>query len=261
VHADNVEAVSDASIPLTPGSSPRAVSPVELAAIRRSRRRPRRTQFDYLHVRYLVRDLEAALGRIEGPVRDVLDVWCGSRPYDDLLPAGAHSVGLDVEGNPYGVADVVSNDLVPFPDESFDLVVCIEAFQWMRDPTHTVAEFRRVLRPGGTALIAVPYAFEYDRANFERRFTGNELLELFDGWDDVVLLENGGRGVAWTVLTNSLLSHAVTRAGFPGLQWIARGVYALLNPVGIALEHLEARHAGGTVTFPMNLLVTARKPH
>jgi SAM-dependent methyltransferase len=253
--------VSDASIPLTPGSSPRAVSSVELAAIRRSRRRPRRTQFDYLHVRYLVRDLEAALRGIEGPVRDVLDVWCGSRPYDDLLPAGARSVGLDVEGNPYGVADVVSNDLVPFPDESFDLVVCIEAFQWMRDPTHTVAEFRRVLRPGGTALIAVPYAFEYDRANFERRFTGNELLELFEGWDDVALVENGGRGVAWTVLTNSLLSHAVTRAGLPGLQWIARGVYALLNPVGIALEHLEARHSGGTVTFPMNLLVTARKPH
>ena len=54
---------------------------------------------------------------------------------------------------------------------------------------------------------------------------------------------------------------AVTRAGLPGLQWIARGVYALLNPVGMALERLEARHAGGTVTFPMNLLVTARKPH
>ncbi|MGH3049779.1 MAG: methyltransferase domain-containing protein, partial [Gaiellaceae bacterium] len=123
--------MSDASIPLTPGSSSRVLSPAELAAIRRSRRRPRRTQFDYLHVRCLVQDLAGALAGIPRPVDDVLDVWCGSRPYDDLLPPGARVVGLDVVGNPYGVADVVSDELLPFPDESFDLVVCIEAFQWV----------------------------------------------------------------------------------------------------------------------------------
>jgi SAM-dependent methyltransferase len=252
--------VSDASIPLTPRSSSRGLSQAELAAIRRSRRRPRRTQFDYLHVRHLVRDLAAALAGIPGPVRDVLDVWCGSRPYDDLQPAGARVVGLDVVGNPYGVADVVSDDLLPFPDESFDLVVCIEAFQWMRNPVHAIAEFRRVLRPGGSVLLAVPFAFEYDRANFERRYTGNELVELLDGWDDVVLTENGGRGVAWTVLTGSLLSHAVTRSGIPGLGRLAGPAYSLLNRFGAALEHVESRYAGGTVAYPMNLLATARRP-
>lgn len=250
----------DTSVPLTPGAAARALTAAELAAIRRSRRRPRRTQFDYLHVLHLVRDLEAALAGLPGQVRDVLDVWCGSRPYEDLFPAGARVVGLDVEGNPYGVADVVSNEILPFPDRSFDLVACIEAFQLTRDPRHAVAEFRRVLRPGGTALVAVPYAFEYDRANFERRFTGNELLELFDGWDEVVLVENGGRGVAWTVLTASLLDHAVARAGIPGLARLAGPVFAALNAVGAALEGLEERHRRGTVAFPMNLLVTARRP-
>jgi SAM-dependent methyltransferase len=252
--------VPDASIPLTPGSATRPLTPQELEAVRRSRRHPRRTQFDYLHLRYLIRDLEAALAHVDRPVADVLDVWCGSRAYDDLLPLEARRVGLDVPGNPYGVADVESDEVLPFEDASFDLVVCIEAFQWMRDPKHTVTEFARVLRPGGTAIVAVPFAFEYDRENFERRFTGNELVELFDGWDDVTLTENGGRGVAWTVLTGSLLSHVVTRVGLPGLPWLARGAYACLNTVGALLERTEARHAGGTVTLPMNLLVSARKP-
>ena len=89
------------------------------------------TQFDYLHLRSVVADLHQALGRVPAPVSDVLDVWCGSRPYDDLFPSGARCLGLDVDPNPYGVADVVSNELLPFPDESFDLVTCIEAFQWV----------------------------------------------------------------------------------------------------------------------------------
>jgi SAM-dependent methyltransferase len=233
----------------------------EVEAIRRSRRHPRRTQFDYLHLRYLARDLAEAFARVPLPVGDVLDVWCGTRPYDDLVPPGAHCVGLDVEGNPYGVADVVSNELLPFSDESFDLVFCIEAFQWIGDPRHAVEEFRRVLRPGGTALVAVPYAFEYDRANFERRYTGNELVELFDGWDGIALTENGGRGVAWTVLTASMLEHAVGRARLRrSLRPLVGAAYATLNGIGATLARIEERHAAGTVAFPMNLLITARKP-
>ena len=89
------------------------LSAKELARIRRSRRSPRITQFDYLHVRRLVADLAVALSTVSGPGDRVLDVWSGSRPYDDLLPDAAEVVSLDVEGNPYGVADVVSNELLP----------------------------------------------------------------------------------------------------------------------------------------------------
>jgi hypothetical protein len=110
-------------------------------------------------------------------------------------------------------------------------------------------------------VVSVPYAFEYQRDNFERRYTGNELVELFDGWQDVVLTENGGRGVAWTVLTASMLDHAVGRASLPRpLQRMAGAAYAVLNAAGVALARIEGRYAAGTAAFPMNLLVTARKP-
>jgi hypothetical protein len=65
------------------------LSAQEVADDRDSRRFPRPTQFDYLHLRYLIDSLGTAFNEAPGPVRDVLDIFCGARPYDDLLPPGA----------------------------------------------------------------------------------------------------------------------------------------------------------------------------
>ncbi|MDP9227055.1 MAG: class I SAM-dependent methyltransferase [Actinomycetota bacterium] len=254
------------AIEVQPPPPRRALSKDELTAVRRSRRHPRPTQFDYLHVRHLVADLSDTMAGIVTPVRDVLDVWCGSRPYDDLFPGGARCVGLDVETNPYGVADVVSNELLPFEDQSFDLVTCIEAFQWVPEPERTAAEFRRVLRPGGTVLVTLPFAFQYHREIPEARYTEHELRALFaHGWDEVQVRENGGRIVAWTVLTNSMIAgveervvaHRILRPGRPLIAL----TYFSLNMLGRLLAQLEGRFARGTVTLPMNLMLTARRSH
>jgi SAM-dependent methyltransferase len=235
------------------------MSAFELEAVRRSRRYPRRTQFDYLHLRRLVLDLEEALGRIDTAEPDVLDVYCGSRPYDDLLPPGARCTGLDVEGNPYGVADVVSNEFLPFEDASFDVVTCYEAFHYVEDPMHGVAELRRVLRPGGTALISVPFVWEYDRTILEHRYTGPELGALLRGWDEVRVIENGGRAVAWATLTGSMVERVRRRLPKPASAVFSL-LYVALNTFASLLDLLERRHGDRRITLPMNLLVTARKP-
>ena len=234
----------------------------DLRAIRRSRRRPAITQFDYLHLRALVSGLTEAIAALPGPIVEVLDVWCGSRPYDDLLPPGARCVGLDVEGNPYGLADVVSNELLPFPDESFDLVMCIQSFQYMPDPAGVVSEIARVLRPGGSALVSSVLGYEYDRRHFEARYTAHELGALFGDWENVQVRDDGGRIVTWTVLTGSLLNgleQRITRRR-PGrlLRPAFLASYALVNAAGRALEQVEA--GGGWAALPMNLTLTARKP-
>jgi SAM-dependent methyltransferase len=237
-------------------------SPEDLREIRRSRRHPARTQYDYLHIRTLVDGLREALAAVPRPVQDVLDVWCGSRPYEDLLPAGARCTGLDVEGNPYGIADVVSDELLPFPAESFDLVLCVQAFHYMPDPEHAVAEFARVLRPGGTALVTSVFGFDYDPRHFEARYTEQQLRALFDDWHAVDVRENGGRAVTWTVLTGSLLyglEQRVTRR--PALR-VARPAflasYALLNAFGAVLERAEGS-GDRRAALPMNLTLTAHK--
>lgn len=247
------------------GSLDRTVAPGGLAAMRKGRRHPSRTQFDYLHVRRLVDDIASTLRELPTPVEDVLDIYCGTRPYDDLLPAGARCVGLDVEGNPYGdLADVISNEFLPFEDESFDLVTFYEAFQYVADPELGVSEIRRVLRPGGTILLTLPFAWEYDRAFLERRYTEPELAAVFEGWDDVRVVENGGRVVVWSTLTGVILERARTRIpDSGGLFAAARALVSVplvaMNSVTPSLARLEERHAQGSVRFPMNLLLTARK--
>ena len=189
-------------------------------------------------------------------------MWCGSRPYDDLLPGGARSTGLDVEGNPYGVADVVSNELLPFPDASFDLVMCVQSFQYMDDPDRVVAEIARVLRPGGHALVSSVLGFEYDRRNFEARYTEHQLRALFANWDDVRIGEDGGRTVTWSVLTGSLVNGLEQRVATRSVGRLLRPAflasYALVNGAGLVLRRLEPE--AGPSALPMNLTLTARKP-
>jgi SAM-dependent methyltransferase len=239
-------------------------SPRELKEIRRTRRHPRPTQFDYLHIRHLVRDLSAVLGGLKHPAQDVLDLFCGARPYDDLLPPAARVVGLDIEGNPYGVADVVTDDFLPFPDQSFDLVLCTQAFDYVTDPRKGVAEIRRVLRPGRTVVITVPLVWEYERDLLVHRFTGPELAALFEGWRDVEVVESGGRAVSWATLTGSIVSMAEWHVPHAHrLRSVLRpafgGAYLVINGIGVVLDRVERRYARSSLTLPMNILVTARR--
>jgi SAM-dependent methyltransferase len=42
---------------------------------------------------------------------------------------------------------------LPFPDGSFDRVLSADALEWVRPPLDAVREMRRVLRPGGRAVL------------------------------------------------------------------------------------------------------------
>ena len=243
---------------------PEILSLAALRAMRRSRRHPRITEVDYLHLRKLIEGLRTALAEVPSPVDDILDIWCGSRPYDDLFPRGARCVGFDMEDNPYGVADVASDTFLPFPDASFDLVVCIQAFHYMPDPAHAVAELARVLRPGGTTLVTLVFAFEYDRRlPFEGRYTEQQLRELFSGWANVEVHEDGGRGVAWAAMTTGLLSAFEQRTSrmrpLRLLHPLFVAAYVVVNTLGLLLARGDVG-SSGSAALPMNLTLTARVP-
>jgi len=48
------------------------------------------------------------------------------------------------------------NEALPYSDESFDFVVCVETIEHLRDPWHAVSEFRRVLKKNGVLIITMP---------------------------------------------------------------------------------------------------------
>jgi SAM-dependent methyltransferase len=232
-------------------------------SIRRSRRHPRLTQYDYLHLRSLRDALYGVLQTLYPAPTRVLDVFCGTRPYDDFFPSAAEIVGFDVERNPYGVADVVSDEFLPFPDESFDLVTCIQAFYYLDDPERGAREIWRVLRPEGVAVITVPLVWGYERGHLEHRFSEPALARLFRDWD-VTIRENGGWTSSWVAVTASILRILERPTRRSPVRALMRPVFAsayvVLNVAGLVLARIEQRYPNPAVALPTNLLLVAKRP-
>jgi hypothetical protein len=66
-------------------------------------------------------------------------------PFFKNLPSAAPNVSVTVE----------DGQALSFPDDRFDTVLCSLGLMFFSDPARGLAEFRRVLRPGGRAAVSV----------------------------------------------------------------------------------------------------------
>lgn len=110
------------------------------------------------------RGLRRELGRhFPALAGEVLDVGCGNKPYRHLIPAARYT-GLDIDNaftRRVGAADVFyDGGAFPLPDASFDAVLCSQVLEHVFTPEKFLGEIRRVLRPGGTLLLAVPFLWD-----------------------------------------------------------------------------------------------------
>lgn len=130
--------------------------------------------------------------------KKVLDAACGEG-YGSLLMQmwGAEDViGIDISATAIEKAKLLfANEHVryiehnvenlPFPDASFDVVASLETVEHLTNPEVFLKELRRVLKPGGTAIISCPndhyYAQnidDYTNIYHKRRYTWNEYKQL-----------------------------------------------------------------------------------
>lgn len=134
---------------------------------------------------------------------------------------------------------------LPLADTSFDLVVAFDVLEHLQDDDAAVAEVRRVLRPGGTFLVAVPADMRLWSAHDEavghvRRYDRAGLLRV---------LERGGFGVAsmrsWNVLLRPVVR--VRRRSTEGsdLQPVPGLLNAALRSVVSAERHLPLGNLPG----------------
>lgn len=113
--------------------------------------------------------------RLAGDVagQRVLDAGCGHGPlFAELRSRGATVSGFDLSPAMIRIArerlgdqaDLRVADLaapLPYADAEFDLVIVSLALHYVEDWGPTLAEFRRVLRPGGRLLVAIIHPFVY----------------------------------------------------------------------------------------------------
>lgn len=128
--------------------------------------------------------LEKLLTKFAPRIRgEVLDIGSKNRRYDKLF--SAKITAADIEENiPKNVIKADINKL-PFKNESFDSVLCLEVFEYLKDPQKAMSEVYRVLKDKGTLIATFPfmYKFHYDQLRYSETFIKEELLKEFKSYE------------------------------------------------------------------------------
>lgn len=123
----------------------------------------------------------------------VLDVGCGTG--DNLryiLRDKAEFFGLEYAEQTAAVAKKIlgeradvrvgSATAIPFGDRQFDLIICIEVLEHISDDRAGFREIARVLKPGGTLILSLPYRHwfpsYYKTMGHLRHYTRSDVEEL-----------------------------------------------------------------------------------
>lgn len=96
------------------------------------------------------------------PKGRVLDIPCGQGALAERLRAQGFEIfcgDLDpewyrIEGGHFHQVDLNGN--LPYKDQNFDCVTCVEGIEHLENPHLLIREIGRVLKPGGSVLITTP---------------------------------------------------------------------------------------------------------
>lgn len=176
----------------------------------------------------------------------LLEVGCGDGSLLRLLSQKGMTVsGVDAsltgiekckKGGLHAICMDVSAEGLPFPDNSFDIVISLETLEHLMNPYHALQEVRRVLRDNGRFLCSVPnprtghpylYPGLFEYKNF-RRFLEQSAFTI----DRVVPWQWAPRE---SILPKALRQNAVLRS-----RWVAGGVRKVIEKFCLAFGAFPA---------------------
>ena len=177
----------------------------------------------------------------------VLDIGCGpGTVVGDLLDRSEHVTGVDLSERMVAAAEgrfadpqvrdrvefhVGDAERLPFPSEQFDAVICAGVLRYLPSLEAGLREIRRVLRPGGVAVVS--FYYRYSPHWWSMCLIYRPLLPLV------------------SLLKGRPLSDSVTRWRAEPLPFSYRRFRRTITKVG--LDHVTTAHAGFDL-FPLNRL-------
>jgi|SRR6185312_482324 len=116
--------------------------------------------------------------------KKTLDIGSGGSSYQRFFP-NRLTVDIDPARKPEVVADAAS---MPFKDEEFEVVLCTEMLEHVKDPLQVEREIRRVTKAGGMLILSTRFVFPlHDTPHDYWRFTKYGLREIFKEWNIIEL--------------------------------------------------------------------------
>lgn len=225
---------------------------------------------------------QRVLGRALGWVRPIkelveLDIMTLKAPPEKLLDVGSGSghfltrmreLGWDVVGvEPDGQAartvresfglDIHEGVLeeAGFPDDSFDAVTMNHVIEHVPDPVATLHEVRRVLRPGGRAVVVTPNAESMGHRSFGEAWRGLEVPRHFHLFSPgnlktaaeradlrVVNIRTTARSASWMYAASGLIRK---NGVLPGSAPVKQGLWLWLGGLAFWLTEEGPSRAKG----------------
>lgn len=137
-------------------------------------------------VQAAIDDEAEALGRLAARSGFVLDAGAGEARHRACFDRGRYLAIDRGTGDPawdYSATDVCGDlETLPLRAAAVDHVLCMVVLEHTRNPRRVLEEFDRVLRPGGSLRMVVPFLWEEHQVpNDYFRFTRYGVLALFEG--------------------------------------------------------------------------------
>jgi SAM-dependent methyltransferase len=130
-----------------------------------------------VHFQPLEWELAPVAGYFSG---SVLNAGCGNRDLTEwftgcgVAEVTSYDIASDLEGAVTG-----SLDAMPFDDARFDTILCNAVLEHVEPVDAVMKELARVLKPGGHAVLAVPFLQPYHPCPGDyRRYTRDGLVAL-----------------------------------------------------------------------------------
>ncbi|HTU34202.1 MAG TPA: class I SAM-dependent methyltransferase [Candidatus Acidoferrum sp.] len=171
----------------------------------------------------LRQEIEAGIAKYATPAlgnRKAIDVGCGGQPFRSLLEAGGYSYrGVDANPTEGCTVDVTCAVDQPLPAElmklgPFDFLLCTEVLEHVADWDAAFSNFRRLLAPGGRALLTAPHFYQLHEEPYDFWRPTLHAIDYYARRAGLQVLCRRAAGDAWDVLGTILPNCRFSAASF-----------------------------------------------
>ena len=213
----------------------------------------------YFSRRFLFKEISNFASNVSGG--SLLDVGCGTKPYRHLFSVEKYD-GLEYSEENLGRKNhadyVYDGHRFPFPDKSYETVICCEVFEEVFNPDEFLSEIHRTLKTGGVFLLTVPFIWDEQEQPMDfARYTsfGLDFLLSKHGFEIISHKKTGANISVFFQLWNEWIFKKISPDCI-AKKIIANIFFTLSNLVGTMVSKIFPKNCD---MYLNNIIVARRK--